>query len=194
MPNSPGAPSAATPQIPSEEELQNMPIEELEKLVLQAASDLDVALDQQGIDSGMGPRGAPPPGLAGGMGGPPDLNMVTPDLIGAASAVLVALGIIPEVQTEMSPGFMQLLQMISDTVNPGVYNLQNEDDLVEFLNGIATGIISLPDLSAGGVPGGAPGAVPGVAPAEAVGGPPVAVPGGVPGTAPAAGPGIIPGT
>tara|TARA_Y100000310_G_scaffold75676_1_gene72046 strand:- start:15574 stop:16089 length:516 start_codon:yes stop_codon:yes gene_type:complete len=171
-----------------------MPLEELEKLVLQASNDINMALDQQGIDLGMGPPGAPPPGLAGGQGAAPDLSMVTPQLVEAASSVLVTLGIIPEVQTEMSPGFAQLLQLVADTVNPGIYNLQNEDDLVEFLNGIATGTIALPDLSGGATPGGVPGSVPGIAPAEAVGGPPVAAPGGVPGTTPAAGPGIIPGT
>jgi hypothetical protein len=197
MPNSPGAPSAATPQIPSEEELQNMSLEELEKLVQQASNDLTMALDQQGVDLGLGPPGVEPSGLSGGMGAPPDLNMVTPELIQSASNILVSLGIIPEAQTEMTPGFLQLLQMIADMTNPGIYNLQNEDDLVELLNGIKTGIIALPNLGAGeGLPtGAAPGAVPGVPTAAAIGGPGVPSPAGsVPGTLPAAGPGIIPGT
>jgi len=166
-----------------------MPLEELEKLVLQATDDVNLALQQQGVDLGIG-TGAPM-----GAGAPPaqgaELSLVTPELIQKASDALMAAGILPGPVAEMSPEFMELLVLLADAISPGVYNLQNEDDLVEFLNGIATGIIALPAIP--GAPG-AGGAVQGGPPAEAVGGPPVAAPGGVPGTTPAAGPGIIPGT
>lgn len=191
MPTSPGVPSAGTLQIPSDEELQNMPLDQLEQLVLQATDEVNAALQGRGIDlgPGAGAVGPTPSGMGEPGGG---LSLVTPELLGAVSEVLVALGVLSEPVQEMSPDFMEMLTVLAEHTNPGVYNLQNEDDLVEFLNGIATGLIAIPDLSGGAAPGGLPPAGP---EGQPIGGPPTgAVPGGVPGTAPAAGPGIIPGT
>ena len=181
----------ATPPVPEQTEL--MPLEDLERLLLQA------------VDPGA------PPGMPSDMGPPPDamaetlpadigmeqlpgesmttapfmetgapLDMISPDLITIATTALVEAGFLDVASSEMTPELIQVFQQVADQMAPGVYSMNNDADLMEFVNGIANGTIPVPStksLTAGGAePGGAePGGLPAGEPAPGGG------PGGLPG-------------
>tara|TARA_Y100000034_G_C6783257_1_gene350238 strand:- start:372 stop:911 length:540 start_codon:yes stop_codon:yes gene_type:complete len=176
-----------------------MPLEDLEKLLLQYS---------EGMPSGPPPGMGPPPDamaetlpaeplvepLASPMAdqmavdpfmetGAP-LDMVSPDLITVATTALVEAGFLDVASSEMTPELVQVLQQVADQIAPGVYNMNNDADLMEFVNGIANGTIPVPSaqsLTAGGAePGGSPAGelAAGSLPGELAGGVPGALPGG----------------
>ena len=86
------------------------------------------------------------------------LDMLSPDIIQSATAALAEAGFLDQATNQMSPDLIQVLQSVADISSPGIYNLSNDADLMEFVNGIANGII--PIAGAGGP---APSIVPGAA-------------------------------
>lgn len=163
------------------EQLASMPIEELEALVMQEASRLDQMLAGGGMDETlpaapieqspmMDPAMAPDMAAAQIQEEVPDvavspvmnpevpLDMLSPDLIQSATTALVEAGLLDRATNQMSPDLIQVLQGVADLQSPGIYNLNNDADLMEFVNGIATGIIPI-----GGAGGSAEPAIPGPA-------------------------------
>ena len=181
----------ATPPAPQQADM--MPLEELERLLMQHAP------PPEEMPADMGP---PPDAMAETLPADPGmtadpfmeamsaepfmetgapLDMISPDLITIATTALVEAGFLDVASSEMTPDLIQVLQQVSDQIAPGVYNMNNDADLMEFVNGIANGTIPVPSaksLTAGGAePGGAPAGEP---PAGDIPGEPA---GGVPGLA-----------
>ena len=173
------------------EQLASMPIEQLEALVMQESENLSSLLANGSAETlpaelpmpGAMPGAMPEEGLplmpeepvelieeAPMMDAAPVMNpevpldMLSPDIIQAATAALVEAGFLDQATNQMSPDLIQVLQGISDIQSPGIYNLGNDADLMEFVNGIANGII--PIAGAGGsaapiIPGPAAPPIPG---------------------------------
>ena len=166
----------------SQDQLMNMPLEQLEQLVLGKAKALGQA---QSAAPAPGQMAAPAPAQGGDLS---NEGMISPDLVMAATTALSQLGLPVQPSNQLSPDVVQALQAAMDKVAPGLYNLSNPDDLEDVLNGIATGEL-LSDLAAGNPAGGAPGGPAG--PGGGLPGPGGAA--GLPGVAPALGGGALPG-
>lgn len=149
------------------EQLASMPIEELEALVMQESENLSNLLASGSAETlpaeppmeGLPPMPEEPTELieeapvmdaAPAMNPEVPLDMLSPDIIQAATAALVEAGFLDQATNKMSPDLIQVLQSVADIQSPGIYNLNNDADLMEFVNGIANGII--PIAGAGGSP------------------------------------------
>jgi len=139
--------------IPSEQELAEMPLDQLEQLVMQQASEVSSLLGGEGTDVspalGAPPAEAPiaPEGeqsVSPYMETGAPLDMISPDIIQMATTKLVEAGFLDVASSDMTPELIQVLQTVADSVAPGIYNLNNDADMMEFINGIANGTIVLP--------------------------------------------------
>ena len=150
------------------EQLATMPLDQLEALVMQESANLDQLLAGGGaaetlpampvsedplmaaeVDEEMatGDVAASPP-----MNPEVPLDMLSPDIIQSATAALVEAGLLDKATNQMSPDLIQVLQMVADMQSPGIYNLNNDADLMEFVNGIANGIIPIAGSGGTGEP------------------------------------------
>ena len=155
---------------PTAEELANMPLEELEAMVMaesQKLSDLLATGGDETIPAGA-PMGDMPvaegpaieeeiPDVAVSplMNPEVPLDMLSPDLIQGATSALVGAGYLDSATSEMTPDLIAVLQTVSDLLAPGLYNLNNDNDLMEFVSGISNGTIpveSAGTIAAGGGP------------------------------------------
>ena len=198
----------AIPTAPQPTEM--MPLEDLEKLLLQFTPEGGPAA----TPAGMGPppeamaetlpadpslMGMDPMMQEAGMEPMPEesmavdpfmdtgasLDMISPDMITIATTALVEAGFLDLASSELTPELVQTFQQVADQMAPGVYNMNNDADLMEFVNGIANGTIPVPSaksLTSGGESAGPPAGEPpaGALPGEPAGGLP-GVPAGDPG-------------
>tara|TARA_R100000700_G_C3156117_1_gene133332 strand:+ start:225 stop:743 length:519 start_codon:yes stop_codon:yes gene_type:complete len=143
------------------EQLAAMPLEDLEALVMQESANLERLLAGDGMaetlpaapiseESMMAPAPATEMeeevgdvAVSAVMDPEVPLDMLSPDLIQAATTALVEAGLMDRATNQMSPDLIQVLQGVADMQSPGIYNLNNDADLMEFVNGIATGIIPI---------------------------------------------------
>ena len=185
---------------------QQKPIEQMSDAELSA--ELDRALsDLQGALSGTeaapmeaapaaAPMAAPQTAPAAAPSGEMMIGTIAPDLLQQATAKMVAMGLLDAATTELTPDLIMAFQIIIDAIDPGLYDLQQPEQLKEFINGVNSGAIDLaiavnrarelagqqPIATGAGVPIGAaagfvPGGVFGGAPAGATGlGPAAGVP------------------
>ena len=154
---------------PTAEQLANMPLEELEAMVMsesQKLSDLlatggDETIPMPPMEAGPMPEDPmmeeeiPDVAVSPIMNPEVPLDMLSPDLIQGATSVLVESGYLDQATSEMSPDLIAILQSVSDMLAPGLYNLNNDNDLMEFVSGIANGTIpvaSTGTIAAGGGP------------------------------------------
>ena len=82
------------------------------------------------------------------------LDSIQPEDVQMATAKLVEAGMMDTVTSEMSPETIEKLQAVADMIDPGLYELENPEELKEFIDGINTGTIDLarsdePELAAG---------------------------------------------
>ena len=84
-------------------------------------------------------EGAPVAGAPAGAALPP----VDPELVLAATSVLVAAGLLGEVTDQLTPEVVAALQSLVDKIRPGLYDLSVPEELMEVLNGLANGTIGL---------------------------------------------------
>ena len=158
------------------EQLAAMPLEELEALVMQESENLSSLLasgSAETLPAVLPEEELPPLPMeetelieevptaieeAPLMNAEVPLDMLSPDIIQSATAALAEAGFLDQATNQMSPDLIQVLQSVADISSPGIYNLSNDADLMEFVNGIANGII--PIAGAGGP---APSIVPGAA-------------------------------
>ena len=134
------------------------------------------------------PQAAPAAAPTGDM-----MGTIPPDLLQQATAKMVAMGLLDAATTELTPDLIMAFQIIIDAIDPGLYDLQQPEQLKEFINGVNSGAIDLAiavnrarelagqqpiatgagvpvGAAAGFVPGGVFGAAPtGAAPAAGVG-------------------------
>jgi len=99
----------------------------------------------------------------------PEMPMsMTPALIQEATSILVGMGLMDAATAQMTPELMTTLQALADTYAPGLFDLQNPDEMEEFLDGIINGTITLaaPPAAPAGIP--APAGLPGAVPAGLV--------------------------
>tara|TARA_Y100001938_G_scaffold149721_1_gene237624 strand:- start:3009 stop:3518 length:510 start_codon:yes stop_codon:yes gene_type:complete len=78
------------------------------------------------------------------------LDMLSPDIIQSASTALVEAGFLDKATNEMSPELIEVFQGVADLLSPGIYNLNNDSDLMEFVNGIANGTVPITGLGGAG--------------------------------------------
>lgn len=71
------------------------------------------------------------------------LEELTPAVIQEATSMLVEAGMLDQASSEVTPDLRTKLQQAADKIDPGLYDLQDQDQLEEFLNGIINGIIEL---------------------------------------------------
>jgi len=71
------------------------------------------------------------------------LGAVPPEQVQQATAKMVAMGLLNEATTEITPELIMALQVIIDAIDPGLYNLQQPEQLKEFINGVNSGAIDL---------------------------------------------------
>lgn len=186
---------------------QQKPIEQMSDAELTAELDRALA-DLQGALSGTeaapieaapaaAPMAAPPQAApAAAPSGEMMMGTIAPDLLQQATAKMVAMGLLDAATTELTPDLIMAFQIIIDAIDPGLYDLQQPEQLKEFINGVNSGAIDLaiavnrarelagqqPIATGAGVPIGAaagfvPGGVFGGAPAGATGlGPAAGVP------------------
>jgi hypothetical protein len=86
------------------------------------------------------PQAMPP---APAPGGDMMLGSVPPEQVQSATAKMVAMGLLNEATTEITPELIMALQVIIDAIDPGLYNLQQPEQLKEFINGVNSGAIDL---------------------------------------------------
>ena len=120
----------------SEEQLQNLPLEELEALVFQRASELGGMMGEgdmlEAMQEGVTLSESP------GADAAPE---VPEDLVFAVTSVLVEAGLLDSAVRAITPEVMVALEAFISGIRPGLYDLSNEADLLEALNGIANGTI-----------------------------------------------------
>jgi|TARA_R100001443_G_scaffold11661_2_gene21227 hypothetical protein len=138
---------------PTPEEIQNMPLEQLEQLIIQEAGRVQQLMGAEGgAGAEMPPEPAPPmdmpaPGMeavAPYMDTGVPLDMLSADIIQQATTALVEGGYLDLASSEMTPELIQVLQAVAERVAPGIYDMSNDADLMEFVNGIANGTIPVP--------------------------------------------------
>ena len=71
------------------------------------------------------------------------LGVVPAEELQQATAKMVAMGLLESATTELSPDLVVLFQAIIDAIDPGLYNLQQPEQLKEFINGVNSGAIDL---------------------------------------------------
>tara|TARA_Y100001963_G_C6556162_1_gene342128 strand:+ start:70 stop:561 length:492 start_codon:yes stop_codon:yes gene_type:complete len=138
---------------PTAEELANMPLEELEAMVMSESQKLSDLLATGGDET---IPAAPPmdeaamleeemPDIAVSplMNPEVPLDMLSPDIIQNATSILVEAGYLDKATSEMTPDLIAVLQSVSDMLAPGIYNLNNDNDLMEFVSGISNGAIAI---------------------------------------------------
>lgn len=136
--------------------MEPSPQKQLEQMSdAELAAELDRALAElQGAIGGQGqameaapqaapmapaPQAAPPAAPSGEM----MLGSVPPEQVQQATAKMVAMGLLNEATTEITPELIMALQVIIDAIDPGLYNLQQPEQLKEFINGVNSGAIDL---------------------------------------------------
>ena len=106
----------------TEEQLMNLPLEDLEALVMDRSSQL--AAMGAPMDPLQGQGAMSPSDVPGG--GAVPLN---PQTVMAATAVLVEAGFLSEATSELSPQVLSALQSFVDKLRPGLYDLSSQQDL-----------------------------------------------------------------
>tara|TARA_R110000824_G_scaffold278612_1_gene466892 strand:+ start:8349 stop:8885 length:537 start_codon:yes stop_codon:yes gene_type:complete len=135
--------------IPSEQELATMPLDQLEQLVMQQANEVSSLLGGEGTDAAPAAPGEMMPAPEGSPAVDPymdsgaPLDMLSSDIIQMATTRMVESGFLDVASSEMTPELIQVLQGAADAIAPGIYNMNNDADLTEFVNGIANGTIPL---------------------------------------------------
>lgn len=157
----------------TEDQLRNLPLEDLEALVMQETQELAA------LQSSFDPMEDPMSPATPSAGAAP----VNPNSVVAATAVLVEAGILPSPTSELTPEIISAFQSFVDKVRPGLYDLSIPQDLTEVIDGIANGTIGLeptgPVGPAGPAPAGPAGPAGGAPDGGAAGGLPAgAVPAG----------------
>ena len=71
------------------------------------------------------------------------LGVVPAEELQQATAKMVAMGLLESATSELSPDLVVLFQAIIDAIDPGLYNLQQPEQLKEFINGVNSGAIDL---------------------------------------------------
>jgi hypothetical protein len=136
----------------SPEQLATMPIEDLESLVMEESKKLSGLLDTGGeetIPADPAMEELPADVAVSPIMNPEvPLDMLSPDIIQAATSTLVAAGLLDRATGQMTPELIEVFQTAANEIAPGIYNLTNDEDLMEFVNGIANGTIAF-----GGIPG-----------------------------------------
>lgn len=127
------------------EQLEQMPIEQLEQLIMQEAANLNQVMPAEGQP--LPGDEAPPPDMVAvdpymDTGVP--LDMMSADIIQQATTKLVEAGFLDLATAELTPELIQVFQAVSDQLAPGIYDLNDDADLMEFINGIANGTITVP--------------------------------------------------
>ena len=158
----PQSPMPEQPLSTEPSDLQQVPLEELERMIMDRASALETAIASQGgggLPGGAAPAGAPADAAAGPM--IPDVTgSVEPQSIKSASAVLVESGLLSEATDVLTPELLNVLMTVADINAPGLYDLSNPEHIRELIDGISTGLFSLePQQPAGPAP--VPGPTPG---------------------------------
>ena len=132
---------------------QQKPLEQMSDAELSA--ELDRALsDLQGALSGTeaapmeaapaaAPMAAPQTAPAAAPSGEMMIGTIAPDLLQQATAKMVAMGLLDAATTELTPDLIMAFQIIIDAIDPGLYDLQQPEQLKEFINGVNSGAIDL---------------------------------------------------
>jgi len=124
------------------------PLEQMSDAELQA--ELDRALGQlEGAISGAeaAPADAPMPEPAAPVAAPMSadgmLGTVEPDAVQQATARMVSMGLLPAATSDITPDILMAFQLIIDAIDPGLYDLQQPEQLKEFIDGVNSGAIDL---------------------------------------------------
>ena len=175
----------------SPQELASMPLEQLESVLMEESSKLSDLLATGGPETIPAPpmdipmedpmaqmpqqdmmmEEEPIPEMTSSpiMNPEVPLDMLSPDIIQSATSALVESGFLDKATNEMSPELIGVLQGVADVLSPGIYNLNNDEDLMEFVNGIANGTVPITALDGASV--GGPTGNPAAGPGPALGGP-----------------------
>lgn len=132
---------------------QQKPIEQMSDAELSAELDRALA-DLQGALSGTeaapmeaapaaAPMAAPQAAPAAAPSGEMMMGTIAPDLLQQATAKMVAMGLLDAATTELTPDLIMAFQIIIDAIDPGLYDLQQPEQLKEFINGVNSGAIDL---------------------------------------------------
>lgn len=134
------APSAQKP-------LEQMSDAELSAELDRALSDLQGALGGTAAPMEAAPAAAPmaPAPQAAPAAAPTGdmMGTIPPDLLQQATAKMVAMGLLDAATTELTPDLIMAFQIIIDAIDPGLYDLQQPEQLKEFINGVNSGAIDL---------------------------------------------------
>tara|TARA_R100001510_G_C7654440_1_gene213095 strand:- start:3228 stop:3857 length:630 start_codon:yes stop_codon:yes gene_type:complete len=101
------------------------------------------------------PATAAPAQITGDM-----MMMIEPETLQQATAKMVAMGLLDVATDQLTPELLSAFQIVIDAIDPGLFNLQQPEQLKEFIDGVNSGAIDLAiavnrarELSgAGGVP------------------------------------------
>ena len=165
------SPMGSSPGL-SQQQLESMPMDQLESLVMQRAAEVASAM---GHNAGPGELPAPEapapmaqaPAPAPASAVDPDsaaLMGLGPDVIMAATQELVEAGIMQAPADTITPEVQGALQAAADLAEPGLYDLTEPGDLQELVTRLANGAIQLAPAGTptsprigGGAPAGNPG-------------------------------------
>jgi hypothetical protein len=143
-----------------------MPLDQLESMVMERAQRLQKTLEDKGrglADASESPASSDAPALAQPPAKPvadaspaptpsdkpaqatpetDDLDLSASDITSLTSA-LVEAGLLKEATDKITPEVLAALRKLADTTSPGLYDLDNPDDLQEFVHAIESGSIPL---------------------------------------------------
>ena len=129
------------------ETLPAMPAEAPMDIPMEAPMDAPMAPPPEELAMPMEEEAIPEMSVSPIMNPEVPLDMLSPDIIQSATSALAEAGFLDKATDSMSPELIQVLQGVADLLSPGIYNLNTDEDLMEFVNGIANGTVPITALS-----------------------------------------------
>lgn len=63
------------------------------------------------------------------------LSTIPPEDLQQATAKMVAMGLVDKATTQLTPELLMVFQLVIDAIDPGLFDLQQPEQLKEFING-----------------------------------------------------------
>jgi len=71
------------------------------------------------------------------------MMMIEPETLQQATAKMVAMGLLDVATDQLTPELLAAFQIVIDAIDPGLFNLQQPEQLKEFIDGVNSGAIDL---------------------------------------------------
>jgi hypothetical protein len=132
---------------PQQKQLEQMSDAELSAELDRALSELQSAIGGEEMAMEQGTQATPMQEPASAAPAQPTggqmLATIPPEDLQQATAKMVAMGLVDKATSELTPELLMAFQTVIDAIDPGLFDLQQPEQLKEFINGVNSGAIDL---------------------------------------------------